>query len=584
MGVRLRLHYARRMLRQPHRRRLALFASAVVCVLLVSSCSSDGKSASTTTKTTTADTALDSTEAGTAPDTSGPDASSTGDTTDAPSTSADGGTPSTMPDKIPATSDDTDNTDSTTGTGGGTIDAAGPTPDTSKVFGWKEKSEDVEEGRLKVPIDPAKPDGDTFNLYVVRHRALNQDERIGSLLVNPGGPGYGGTDLAEYADQIYGEDVLDHFDIVAWDPRGTGHSTPAVDCVDQYDPYFALDSSPDTPEEQKAIVAAASEFGKNCVDKDGSFLPFVSTENSAGDMDSIRAGLGEDTISYFGFSYGSELGVSWASLYPHTVRAMVIDGAADTTADYLQQNLEQAAGFESTFDTFLASCAKNKQCKFYNGGDPGKAFDALNAAADASPVATTTGRPSVTQGVLTTAVSDAMYDESSWPQLEAALADLQAGDGKGILALYDDYYERSDDGTYGNELEAYFAINCVDDPGTKDPEVLFGMQDEFAKVAPRLGASWILELQFCASWPIPAAPPVPIDAKGAGPIVVVGTTGDPATPLDGTRNTSAALEDGHLIVVTADQHTGYGVNECVDSAVDDYLVSLDVPANELACD
>ena len=184
---------------------------------------------------------------------------------------------------------------------------------------------------------------------------------------------------------------------------------------------------------------------------------------------------------------------------------------------------------------------------------------------------------------MTTAVSDAMYDESYWPQLQQALADLQDGDGEGILALYDDYYERTDDGKYGNELEAYFAINCVDDPGTKDPDVLFGMQDEFAKVAPRLGASWILELQFCASWPVPAAPPVPIDAKGAGPIVVVGTTGDPATPLEGTRNTSEALEDGHLIVVTADQHTGYGVNDCVDSAVDDYLVSLVVPKNELAC-
>ena len=552
------------MLRHPHRRRLSLPAAAVTCVLLVSACSSSSKSAGTTTETTD-------------------------DTVDV-TTSADGGTGSSAPDDTTAETPDNTGTDSTgtdnTSAGdprSGGVDAAGPTPDTFKTFGWTEKADGVDEGHLEVPVDPAKPDGEAFDLYLVRHRALKQNERIGSLLVNPGGPGYGGTDLAEYAEQIYGQDVLDHFDIVAWDPRGTGKSTPAVDCVDQYDPYFALDSSPDTPAEQKAIVSAATEFGEKCEDTDGSFLPFVSTENSAGDMDSIRAALGEETISYFGFSYGSELGVSWASLYPKTVRAMVIDGAADTTADYLQQNLEQAAGFESTFDTFLASCAKDKQCDFYNGGNPDKAFDALNAAADADPVETTSGRPSVTQGVLTTAVSDAMYDESYWPQLETALADLQAGKGEGILALYDDYYERTDDGTYGNELEAYFAINCVDDPGTKDPDALFAMQDEFAKVAPRLGASWILELQFCASWPVPAAPPVPIDAKGAGPIVVVGTTGDPATPLEGTRNTSEALEDGHLIVVTADQHTGYGVNNCVNSAVDDYLVSLVVPKNELAC-
>ena len=575
------------MLRHQRRRRLRLVATTVTCVFLATACtsSSKGNGADTTVKTTpeSATESTDGSAAGsTSPDSTGTSAatgSSAGDTTDAPATSSDVGTGASAPDE---TATDASATSDSTGDAGD-IDVAGPTPNTKSKFGWKEKSKGVEEGHLEVPVDPTKPDGDAFNLYVVRHRALNQDERIGSLLVNPGGPGYGGTDLAEYAEQIYGQDVLDHFDVVAWDPRGTGHSTPSVDCVDQYDPYFALDSSPDTPEEQQAIVAAATEFGEKCEAKAGSFLPFVSTENSAGDMDSIRAALGEDKISYFGFSYGSELGVSWASLYPTTVRAMVIDGAADTTADYLQQNLEQAAGFESTFDTFLASCAKDKQCEFYNGGDPGKAFDALNAAADADPVETTSGRPSVTQGVLTTAVSDAMYDESYWPQLQQALADLQDGDGEGILALYDDYYERTDDGKYGNELEAYFAINCVDDPGTKDPDVLFGMQDEFAKVAPRLGASWILELQFCASWPVPAAPPVPVDAKGAGPIVVVGTTGDPATPLEGTRNTSEALENGHLIVVTADQHTGYGVNDCVDSAVDDYLVSLVVPKNELAC-
>jgi len=524
------------MFRHPRRRPAARILAAAICAVVVSSCSSDTTRLSTTSKT-----------------------------------SATSGSTETTISDAPITA----NTEGTK--------YAGPTPDTSKSFGWTEKSDGVEEGSLDVPIDPAKPKGAAFTLYIERHRAIKQAERIGSLLVNPGGPGYGGTELAEFAERIYGQHVLDHFDIVAWDPRGTGRSRPAVDCVDQYDPYFALDSSPDTPAEQHEIVSAAASFGNSCKSKDGAFLPFVSTRNSAGDMDSIRAALGEDTISYFGFSYGSELGVSWASLYPKTVRAMVIDGAADTTVDYLHQNLEQAAGFESTFDTFLGRCAKDTSCEFYNGGDPGTAFDTLNEAADANPAPSVAGRPSVTQGVLTTAVADAMYTESLWPQLETALADLQNGDGKGILDLYDDYYERTDDGTYGNELEAYFAINCVDDPGTKDPSALFAMQDEFARVAPRLGASWILELQFCATWPVPAAPPVPIDAKGAGPVVVVGTTGDPATPLEGTRHTSDALEDGHVIVVTADQHTGYGVNACVNDAVDNYLVSLDVPADGLAC-
>jgi hypothetical protein len=193
-------------------------------------------------------------------------------------------------------------------------------------------------------------------------------------------------------------------------------------------------------------------------------------------------------------------------------------------------------------------------------------------------------RPAITQGVLTTAVSDAMYAQFLWPQLEQALADLQDGDGDGILSLYDDYYERSSDGSYDDALEAYFAINCLDDPGTKDPQALFAMQPDFAAAAPRLGAGWILELQFCAAWPVPAAAPVAVDAKGAGPVVVVGTTGDPATPLISTRHMADALDDGRLIVVTGDQHTGYGINDCVDGAVDHYLVDLDVPDDGLICD
>ena len=452
------------------------------------------------------------------------------------------------------------------------------------AFGWSDLGDGNEEGSLDVPIDADNPDSGSFTLYVVRHRAEDPDKRIGSLLVNPGGPGYGGSYLAEAASNIYGQDILDGFDIIGWDPRGTGLSTPAVDCVDEYDPYFALDSSPDTATERQAILDAAADFGAACVERSGEILPFVSTEDSARDMDRIRQALGEETISYFGFSYGSELGVTWASLFPETVRAMVIDGAADQSVGYLQQNLEQAAGFEGTFDTFLGQCSENEDCAFYNDGDAAGAFDALNAAADADPVQTGRGRPAITQGVLTTAVSDAMYAQFLWPQLEQALADLQDGDGDGILSLYDDYYERTSDGSYDDALEAYFAINCLDDPGTKDPQVLFAMQADFASAAPRLGAGWILELQFCAAWPIPAAPPVAVDAKDAGPVVVVGTTGDPATPLVSTRNMADALEDGRLIVVTADQHTGYGINDCVNDAVDRYLVDLDVPDDELICD
>ena len=493
---------------------------------------------------------------------------------DSTATRPDSGSGTESDDSPPVGEDDTNDD-----TGDDTGDEPG-----ADAFGWTPLSPGLEEGTFIVPFDHDDAGLGDFELYVVRRRAGDPARRVGTLLVNPGGPGVSGTFLAEFAEQIYGEAVLDAFDIIAWDPRGTGATTPTLDCIDDYDPYFALDASPDTPAEQQAVLDAAVEFGAACVQRSGDVVPYVSTEATARDMDLIRRALDEATISYFGFSYGSEIGVTWASLFPDTVRAMVIDGAADQSVGYLQQNLEQAAGFESTFDTFLAECSATADCAFHNGGDAQGAFDDLNAEADASPVPGPSGRPDITQGVLTTAVNDALYSQFTWPQLEQALADLQDGDGSGILDLYDDYYSRQFDGSYDNSLEAYFAINCIDDPGTKDPQELFDLQDEFAEVAPRLGASWILELQFCAAWPVPAAPPVAVDAAGAGPVVVVGTTGDPATPLISTRHMAEALEDGRLIVVTADQHTGYGLNDCVDDAVEDYLVDLVVPDDELQCD
>ena len=556
----------------------AVFRLALFCLVLLAACG-DGineGAAQTSATNNTSSTATDAT--GTTTDTAPTVTTSTGA---APTDTAPTDTAQTNTAQTNTAQTNTAQTD-TTATDPGRTDPGQRDPG-QRVFGWKELSTGVQEGHLDVPIDYENPGAGSFTLSLVRHLAADPSTRIGSLLVNPGGPGYGGTDLAVGADGIYGKSVLDSFDIVAWDPRGTGRSTPAVDCVDKYDPFFSLDSSPDTAAERQAILDAAKTFGADCLAKNPKILPFVSTRDSARDMDAIRRALGEPKVSYFGFSYGSELGVTWASLFPTTVRAMVIDGAADQSVGYLQQNLEQAAGFERTFDTFLANCSKRPDCAFSNSGDAAGAFDTLSAAADASPVKTRTGRPDVTQGVLTTAVADAMYATFAWPQLERALADLQHGNGDGILSLYDSYYQRRADGTYGNELEAYFAINCLDDPGTKDPQVVFDMQGEFAKVAPRLGASWILELQFCAAWPVPAAPPVKVDAKGAGPVVVVGTTGDPATPLVSTRHMAQALEDGRLVVVTADQHTGYGVNSCVDSAVDDYLVGLRAPSNELVC-
>jgi pimeloyl-ACP methyl ester carboxylesterase len=454
-------------------------------------------------------------------------------------------------------------------------------------FDWKAcddsaSTTSVQCGTLEVPYDYNNPSAGTFTLYVKLRPATNPSLRIGSMMVNPGGPGFGGSSLADDADYYFSSDLTDHFDIIAWDPRGTGKSTPAVDCVDNYDQYFGLDSPPDSPEEKQALVDASQAFNDECMANSGEILPYISTQASATDMNSIRQALGEDKISYFGFSYGSELGATWATMFPQTVRAAVLDGAVDPNSTSAEEGMAQAKGFEGQLATFLAACSKNKACEFYNGGKSEAAFDALLLDLDAKPLVVSAERTPVTQGVAFTAVAQAMYSDYYWSQLEKALADAQQGDGAGLLKLYDDYYQRKDDGSYGNELEAFLAISCLDDPGATSIKAVDDAVPSFVDVAPRLGANFGYGYS-CALWPVKAAVKVEVNGKGAGPILVIGTTGDPATPLASTRKMAAELEQGILLIVEANQHTGYGANECTNTVVDSYLIDLTVPVSETTC-
>ena len=210
-------------------------------------------------------------------------------------------------------------------------------------FGWTPSGSSgrVEIGTFTAPLDYSDPSVGRVDLNIARHLAKPQ-ERIGSLLVNPGGPGFAGAEFAIFAEQNFGQALLDHFDIVAWDPRGTGSSEPKIDCIDDYDHFFASgDITPDDAAERQQLIDLAKEFATDCVEKNGAYYRYVGTNNSARDMDAIRAALGEATISYLGFSYGSELGATWATMFPTTVRAAVLDGAVDPTADANGSNLQQ---------------------------------------------------------------------------------------------------------------------------------------------------------------------------------------------------------------------------------------------------
>ncbi|MFZ9017758.1 MAG: alpha/beta fold hydrolase [Ilumatobacteraceae bacterium] len=449
---------------------------------------------------------------------------------------------------------------------------------------WVRYDDGIDTAVLEVPVDWADPDGPRFELFLVRHKAWEPDERIGSLLVNPGGPGSEGSFLAFSAPAIYDRELLRRFDIIAWDPRGTGESQPPIDCIDDYDRYFTdVDSTPDDEAERRRLVDVAKAFADECIAKN-EYLRHVGTNNSARDMDAIRRALGEETVSYFGFSYGSELGATWATLFPETVRAAVLDGAADPDADEVESGLQQYAGFEAALESFLAWCGGDRACPFHSAGDAAGEFDRLMVSLDAAPIpAGDPTRPLVNRDVATTAVIVAMYDDASWPQLARALADARDGDGAGLMRLHDSYYRRRPDGTYDNFLEAFPVISCADAAERRTVEEIDADSGRYSEVAPRLVPEGSLGGYTCTFLPPSLDPRIEITGDGAPTILVIGTTGDPSTPLDSTIRMANALDDSRLVVVVADQHTGYGVNSCVIGAVNDYLVALEPPEDGLRC-
>ncbi len=456
-------------------------------------------------------------------------------------------------------------------------------PPREYVIVWEAVDELTDRGRLTVPIDYTDPQSPTFELEVARHKAP-ADQRIGVLATNNGGPGSAASTMALNATSWFPAEITQRFDVVSWDPRGTGASGGSVDCIDdaEYDRFFAApDFTPDDDAERQAVVDLASEFATRCVDRVAD-LTSIGTNNTARDLDAIRQALGEEQISYFGFSYGSELGGVWATMFPATVRAGVFDGASDPTAGSLERTVQQWVGFEAALNTFLAECSANSDCAFHNDGNAEAAFDALMLQLDASPIPGGEGRALVNRDVAALAVVQSMYSDRYWPALERALEDAAAGDGAALLQLNDAYFQRNGDGSYGNLIESFQAISCIDDEARPSVEESDAEIVQLGVVAPRL-FPYTTGAYTCTFFPPAPDPRIDITGIGAGPIVVIGTTGDPSTPLDSSRAMAASLEDGRFVIVEANQHTGYGVNQCINDLVADYLVDLVAPVDETTC-
>ncbi len=404
--------------------------------------------------------------------------------------------------------------------------------------------------------------------------------RIGSVLVNPGGPGSSGR---KFARQLSGgalpDSVRDRFDLIGFDPRGVADNIP-IHCAtnELYDRYLAVDPNPDTEAEFKAIVAINAEFAKGCAEKNADVLPFVSTEDVVRDMDQIRAALGEETISYMGFSYGTYLGAKYVEAFPKRVRAFMLDGVLDPTAGSDERVRQQAIGFEGQLNRFLESCDKRKCAYLHDGETAGSAFDRIMNTLETEPVKV--GKRTLGPGEAWTGALGALYNaDFGWKALESALKDLDRGSGEAMLGLADQYNRRSPDGTYNNVIDANWAINCLDLPSSRDLGHYKTLAEEFTAVAPRLGSLLAYSSMLCAIWPIPPTGSLkPLTGAGSKPVLLIGTTGDPATPFVWAQSLRRQLQNSALLTYDGNGHTALLTrNACVRKVVEAYMVDLQTP-------
>jgi len=450
---------------------------------------------------------------------------------------------------------------------------------------WEPLEGGLEQARLTAPVDYDEPDGATLELYLVRRPASDPANRIGSLLVNPGGPGFGGTFMALNAEAFAAPALLDRFDIVGFDPRGTGRSTPAVDCIDDYDQLFVeTDLTPDDEAARERQVERDRQYAQACSTRTGEALAHLGSVNVARDMDLLRRALGEATISYFGTSYGCELGATWATLFPDTVRAAVLDACADPTADPSEGIRQQGLGFQASVEAFLARCVEvGAECPIYNDGDPTAAYLAVRELAATEGIPSLEGRPPVNEAFLQQAVITAMYSEETWSTLAFGLASALQGDGSVLTQLADAYTQRAEDGTWGNELEAFSVISCMDAKVIPTAEEQEALMRDLVALAPLLYSEGSFSTSQCSLLPATADTPVTVTGGGASPLLVIGSTGDPATPLASTETMAATLEGSVLVVVDSNQHGSYRFNDCIDEAVHNTLIERELPSPGLRC-
>lgn len=440
---------------------------------------------------------------------------------------------------------------------------------------------------LAVPMNYKKPKGRKIDIAMAKMPAQDPARRIGVLLVNPGGPGASGIEMVQgYGSALFPQDIKDRFDIIGWDPRGVGSSTK-VQCSSNLDFLFDdIDYSPDTDDEIKDLKKVNRLLGQKCEEEDEDLLPFLGTDNSVKDMDSIRKALGEKQINYLGFSYGSSLGQQYAARYPKNFRTMVIDGVVDIGADPKTISEEQAIGFESSLNSFFESC-EQQGCAYVKGQDPSVAYEAIMDQIDANSMQSLSD-PTLKLGPAQLDIGSSFFlygGETGWKNLDNALVGILNNNPDKMLIGFNEYVGRSSSGEYDGSYASFITIGCADG-SVGNANDLIEFAEDLSVKAPVFGESGILLGLPCATWPdVKTAKSFDADATGSAPIVVIGTTGDPATPVQWARNAAKQLKTGVYVERRGQGHTAYRQgNLCIDELVDKYLLTAEEPNSKVCVD
>jgi pimeloyl-ACP methyl ester carboxylesterase len=456
-----------------------------------------------------------------------------------------------------------------------------------QVIRWEDCGE-LQCATALAPIDWDAPADGEIELALIRSPATS--DSLGSLLVNPGGPGVSGYDaVARSLDLTVTSELRERYDIVGFDPRGVGRST-AVDCYDDADLDRVIFGVPRAVRGTNSWLTAQNElthaFGRACARESGALLGNVDTVSAARDLDMLRAALGETQLDYLGYSYGAYLGTVYAGTFPEKVGRLVLDGPIDPALGQHEIALAQAKGLEKALRSYLATCMPAATCPF-----PGTADDALTVIRELlemlgkDPIPSTDGR-SLSTDTLLIAIAAPLYDREAWPVLDQVFATVVAGQAEFALSVVDGYYGRTAEGAYtGNLVESMRAITCIDYPAQNNVEVMKEQARQLNDAAPYLGVFLTYGDLACLSWPHhPEEARAAIVASGAAPILVLGATNDPSTPYEWAVTVATQLESGILVTREGDGHTSFNKgNACVDATVEQYLVDGTVPPADVTC-